>query len=83
MRNLLRRNISPGDLLAACLGEWGRSFTHGTGSLASLTPRIEELIAEDHARSKRNRKPAETYNRISALVMAGRRGGRKSPKGET
>jgi hypothetical protein len=72
MASLLRRNILPGDVLKACLDEWERSFTHGADNLASLTPEIKEIIAADEALPRGNRKPAEAYRRISALVMARR-----------
>jgi hypothetical protein len=65
--NLLRRNLPPDDLLSASLEEWKRSFTHGKESLSSLLPDIEEIIAADRAQSKKNRNPAQTYRKISAL----------------
>lgn len=72
MTSLLRRNILPGEVLFACLDEWERSFTRGADNLAPLTSEIKDIIAADEARPKRNRKPAEAYRRISALVMARR-----------
>jgi len=65
--NLLHRNISPDYILSACLEEWKRSFTHGKQNLSALLPRIQEIIAADRARSKRNRNPAQAYREISAL----------------
>jgi hypothetical protein len=66
-RNLLRRNIPPDHVLSACLEEWKRSFTHGRQNLSALLPRIQEIIAADHARPKRNRNPVQAYQEISAL----------------
>jgi hypothetical protein len=74
MASLLRRNIPPGDVLAACLDEWERSFTRGADNLAPLIPQIKEIIETDQGRPRRDRRPAEAYGRISALVMARRRG---------
>jgi len=68
LTNLLRRNISPDDILTACLEEWKRSFTHVGQDLSALLPRIEEIIAEDHAEPRKNRNPVQAYRKISSLV---------------
>jgi hypothetical protein len=65
--NLLRRNLSPDDLLSACLEEWKRSFTHGKQDLSSRLPQIQEIIAADRAQAKKNRNPVGAYRKISAL----------------
>ena len=65
--NLLRRNIPPDGILSACLEEWKRSFTHGRQNLSALLPRIQEIIAEDRAKPKKNRNPVQSYRKISAL----------------
>jgi hypothetical protein len=65
--NLLRRNISPGYILSSCLEEWKRSFTHGKQNLSALLPRIQEIIAEDRAKPKKDRNPVQAYRKISAL----------------
>jgi hypothetical protein len=67
LTNLLHRNLSPNDLLPACLEEWKRSFTHGKQDFSGLLPRIQEIIAEDRARSRKNRNPVQAYRKISAL----------------
>ena len=67
--NLLRRNISADHILPACMEEWKRSFTHGRQSLSALLPRIQEIIAEDRAKPKRNRNPVQAYREISGLGM--------------
>lgn len=77
MANVLRQNIRPADLLAACLDEWERSFTRGPGSLASLKPEIENTIKEEREQHKKMRSPEHGYNKISALVVARRRGARE------
>jgi hypothetical protein len=74
MANLLRRNIRPEDLLTVCLDEWEHSLARGPSSLASLTPSIRAIIAEEQSRPKKMRTPAQAYRRISALVTARRRG---------
>jgi hypothetical protein len=65
--NLLRRNIPPDHILSACLEEWKGSFTHGRQNLSALLPRIQEILAEDRARPKRNRNPVQAYREISGL----------------
>jgi hypothetical protein len=65
--NLLRRNIPPDHILSACLEEWKRSFTHGKQDLSSRLPQIQEIIAADRARAKKNRDPVQVYRKISAL----------------
>jgi len=65
--NLLRRNISADHILPACMEEWRRSFTHGRQSLLALLPHIQEIIAEDRAKPKRNRDPVQAYREISGL----------------
>ncbi len=67
--NLLRRNISPDQILFACLEEWKRSFTHGKQDLSSRLPQIQEIIAADRAQPKKNRNPVQAYRKISALGM--------------
>jgi len=67
--NLLRRNISPGHILPACLEEWKRSFTHGRQSQSALLPRIQEIIAADRALPKRDRNPVQAYREISGLGL--------------
>jgi hypothetical protein len=67
LTNLLHRNISLNDILPACLEEWKRSFTHGKQDLSALLPRIQEIIAEDRARLRKNRNPVQAYRKISGL----------------
>ena len=51
--NLLRRNITPHEVLGACLAEWKRSFTHGAQDLSAMLPRMEEIIAQDRAQPEK------------------------------
>lgn len=67
LTNLLRRNISPHDILPACLEEWKRSFTHGKQNLSALLPRIQEIIAEHRAQPRKNRNSVQAYRKISGL----------------
>jgi hypothetical protein len=67
LTNLLHRNISINNILPTCLEEWKRSFTHGKQDLSALLPRIQEIIAEDRARPRKNRNPVQAYRKISGL----------------
>ncbi len=67
LANLLRRNISPEDILKACLEEWKRSFTQGGKNLSALVPRMREIMETDTAQAKKNRDPVQAYRKISAL----------------
>lgn len=68
LTNLLRRNISSGNILKACLEEWKRSFTHGKQNFSDLLPHIQKIIAAEQAQPKKNRSAIRGYRKISALV---------------
>lgn len=74
LTNLLRRNISSNDILAAGLEEWKRSFTHGKKNLSSLLPRIQEIISAERKKQKKNRDAVHAYRKISALISTQRGG---------
>ena len=65
--NLLRRNISHDRILYACLEEWKQSFTHGRQDLSALLPLIQEIIAKDRTKPKKNRNAVQAYREISGL----------------
>lgn len=64
--NLLRRSISPADILSACYAEWKKS----RAGVAALTPtqlrETEAIINEQAARRPRDRSPVESYRTIAA-----------------
>jgi hypothetical protein len=72
LTNLLRRNISLNDIIAAGLEEWKRSFTHGKQNLSSLLPRIQEIISAERKKPKKNRDTVHAYRKISALISTQR-----------
>jgi hypothetical protein len=74
LTNLLRRNIPADGLLTVCLEEWKRSFTYGKQNLSGLLPRIQEIIAADHAQPRKRRNPVQAYRKISALLDSHGRG---------
>ena len=62
--NLLRRTIKPSEILAVCAAEWRKSATHPAAEQA----RVEELLAENHARPTRQRNPVSTYQSIAQTL---------------
>jgi hypothetical protein len=70
LTNLLRRNISSGNILKACLEEWKRSFTHGKQNFSDQLPRIQNIITAEQAQSKKNRSAIQAYRKISALISS-------------
>lgn len=68
LASLLRRNISPHDLLRVCLDEWRISFTHTGRNQSALLPAIKEIVEEDQGRPRRMHNPVDAYRRISRLV---------------
>jgi hypothetical protein len=68
LASLLRRNISPHDLLRVCLDEWRISFTHTGRNQSALLPAMKEIVEEDQGRPRRMHNPVDAYRRISRLV---------------
>jgi hypothetical protein len=68
LTNLLRRNIPFGGILAVCLEEWKRSFTHGKRNLSSVLPAIQEIVIAEQTKPKKTRDPVHAYQRISGIL---------------
>jgi len=66
--NLLRRGISPSDLLPVCVSEWKKSHARGRAGLAARTEQIAAVIAEEAGRPARERNTVESYQRISRIL---------------
>ena len=64
--NLLRRNISSGDLLSVCITEWKRSCAHQV-SMAKLE-RIQAVLDAQNDIPPKERRPLETYRAISQIL---------------
>lgn len=64
--NLLRRNISSGELLSACITEWKRSCAHQV-PLAKLE-RIQAVLDAQNSIPPKERRPIETYRAISQIL---------------
>jgi len=66
--SLLRRNISPRDVLRVCLDEWQISFTHTGRNQSALLPAMKEIVEAEQGRPRRMQDPVDAYKRISRLV---------------
>lgn len=65
--NLLRRNISPQNILAVCFAEWKKSCAQGREDLISKVAQMEAVVTAETARPARARKPVESYQAISRI----------------
>ena len=62
--NLLRRGISPRQLLSTCFEEWKKSATQGGRNFTPRFQQAEAIFAEQAS----SRSPIETYNKISKTL---------------
>ena len=65
--NLLRRNIAPRDLLAACHAEWKKSGATGKYSKARLQ-QVEEIFNAENQAGGKGGNPVGTYVKISQIL---------------
>jgi hypothetical protein len=66
--NLLRRSIPSAELLSVCFAEWKKTRAHGRADLKARTERMAAIIAEEQAKPGRERKPVESYRRITCIL---------------
>ena len=66
--NLLRRSISPSEILPVCFAEWKKARAHGPAGLDKKTEQAAAVIAEEQARPARQRNAVECYRKISRLL---------------
>jgi hypothetical protein len=66
--NLLRRGISPADVLSVCFAEWKKSRAHGRAGRSTRTERMAAIIAEEEAKMERERDPVESYRRVARIL---------------
>ena len=62
--NLLRRTIKPSELLGVCVGEWRKAFPNRPREMA----RIDEVFAEEQARSSRARNAVIAYQAMCRSI---------------
>ncbi len=66
--HLLRRSISPNELLSVCFTEWKKGRARGRADLDARTERMAAVIAEEQAKSEWERNPLESYRRLSRIL---------------
>ena len=66
--NLLRRSISSAEVLSVCFAEWKKARAHGRADLNARMERIAAVIAEEQAKSAREKNPVASYRRISRIL---------------
>ena len=66
--NLLRRSIAAEDVLSVCFAEWKKARAHGRADLNARTERMAGVIAEEQAKSERERNPVESYRRLTRML---------------
>jgi len=66
--NLLRRSISPAEILPTCFAEWKKSRAHQRQKASGKIEKLEVLVREEAARPKRERNPVQSYRNISAIL---------------
>jgi hypothetical protein len=71
--NLLRRNISSGELLDLCFAEWKKSLGHGNRHLEGKQAQIQALLDAEKARPKLQRDPVQLYREICGIVKDSQR----------
>jgi hypothetical protein len=65
--SLLRRGISPADILFTCFDEWKSACARQPRAAARL-PAIERIIQEEKARPSGSRRPVETWQAIRRIL---------------
>jgi hypothetical protein len=65
--SLLRRGISPPDILLTCYAEWKSACARQPRAAARL-PAIERIMEEEKARPAGSRRPVETWQRIRRIL---------------
>jgi hypothetical protein len=71
--SLLRRNVSPRQLLTTCLTEWKKSGPDIKRMTPDQLKRIEAQVASIDSGAKKQIDPVKTYRTISAIVAEGKR----------
>ena len=66
--NLLRRNVSRGELLATCVVAWKRSADHGTRLPDTTIRRIDARVEAERLLPEGQRSPEKLYNEICRTV---------------
>jgi hypothetical protein len=66
---LLQRNISPNDLLSACVKEWEKSFVGDKGASQARISKVKEVISETDTHID----PVQSYNNLCKKISERKR----------
>jgi hypothetical protein len=66
--HLLRRSISPREILGVCFSEWKKSCTHGRVNWQDKLQRMQEIIEEEKALPPNRRNPVRSYQTLSRIL---------------
>jgi hypothetical protein len=65
---MLKRNVSPDDLLSICLEEWEKTIKQGNWRQNSKKENVKTLILEQQGHHLKEKKIIATYNKISKIL---------------
>jgi hypothetical protein len=68
--NLLRRNITPKDVLKVCFDEWTKSLLHDRSHSIARVDQAQTILEAEAARAQTSRDPVRAYREI-AQALAG------------
>jgi hypothetical protein len=66
--NLLRRNITPADLMKVCLEQWNTHFAHTRKPSEAKLEAMQKIIDAENLLEPRQRNPIATYRKLSEVL---------------
>ncbi len=66
--NLLRRSISPAEIISTCFAEWKKSPAHRRQKASKKMIQLESLLRDEGSRPPRERNPVQSFRAISTLL---------------
>jgi hypothetical protein len=66
--NLLRRGISPSELINVCFAEWKKSSARQAAVSPEQRRDAEQIVQQQAAQEPRQRRPVESYRRIAEIL---------------
>lgn len=66
--NLLRRAVTPADLLPLCLEEWKKTMPRGRADLTRKAAALQDVVNLESARPAKSQNPVATYRTLSAIL---------------
>ncbi len=72
LTHLLRRNISPGQLIRVCFDEWDRAVGQHDRGLKGMRRELMKIVDAQQDGSDRIMEPTAVYNRISKILSEGK-----------